>query len=690
MASYLSWYRLPRKHIFSLVVMAVVSVSLLIYFLPRESKFGYNYELNKPWQYADLTASFDFPILKTEQEIKMERDSVVRHFIPYYRLDTLVYQNQVAALREDFYTGKIVGYAVNHNHPLERLEKSLHEVYERGIIDTVNVSNLRRKGLREIRISQDKGVTYADFSGYYTVNAAYSHIIRTNKVNLPDTFLVKVPLKDYLVPNVLVDEARNQKTLESNLAELKPNLGDVQKGQRIINQGDIVTPQRFQMLNSLKAESENRMDPSHGHWLIFLGQMVFLLSIMGIIVIYLKLFRRDYFYSPRSLLLLFTLITLFPLITYALMAHNTLSVYLIPYAIVPMFVRIFLDSRTAFMALVVTLLLSALVVHAPFEFLLQEIIVGLIVIYSLRELTERSQLLRVVIFAVLAGLVVSTTYDLSQGLNGAAFDPVRAIHIVIGGALLLFAYPLMYLVEKLFGFTSSVTLVELNNINSSMLRRMSKEAQGTFNHSMQVANLAAEVADKIGGKPQLVRTGALYHDIGKLANPVFFTENQNGVNPHDKLTEVESAQIIISHVTEGLRLADKHHLPRVVRDFISTHHGAGLVKYFYIQYSNKHPEEQVDKALFTYPGPNPQTKEQAILMMCDAVEAASRSLKEYTEESISTLVNRIVDGQQADGYFRETPLTFRDVEDAKRTLIDTLKTIYHTRISYPELNKKRQ
>ena len=257
---------------------------------------------------------------------------------------------------------------------------------------------------------------------------------------------------------------------------------------------------------------------------------------------------------------------------------------------------------------------------------------------------------------------------------------------MLNGVLLLFAYPLMFLVEKAFGFTSSVTLIELSNTNHPLLRMMSKEAQGTFVHSMQVANLAAEVADKIGAKPQLARTGALYHDIGKTLNPAFFTENQNGKNPHDELSEERSAQIIISHVTEGLKLADKNHLPKVIRDFISTHHGRSKVKYFYIQWKNKHPNEEPDPKMFTYPGPNPFTREQAILMMCDAVEATSRSLKEFSEESIKELVDRIVDGQMAEGYFKECPITFRDIADAKRVLVESLKTIYHTRIAYPELN----
>ena len=313
---------------------------------------------------------------------------------------------------------------------------------------------------------------------------------------------------------------------------------------------------------------------------------------------------------------------------------------------------------------------------------------GATVIYALRDLSERSQLLRVVFTVVVTSSIIMLGYDLSQGIDFMHLDRSMYIYNVVNGVLLLFAYPLLYLIEKLFGFTSSVTLVELSNTNHPILRRMSKLAQGTFVHSLQVANLATEVADKIGAKIQLVRTGALYHDIGKTLNPAFFTENQTGVNPHDELSEERSAQIIINHVTDGLKLAEKYHLPKVIRDFISTHHGRSQVKYFYIQWTNKHQGEEPDPALFTYPGPNPFTREQAILMMCDAVEASSRSLKEYTEESIKELVDRIVDGQVQAGYFRECPITFRDIADAKRVMAESLKTIYHTRIAYPELNSK--
>jgi putative nucleotidyltransferase with HDIG domain len=280
-------------------------------------------------------------------------------------------------------------------------------------------------------------------------------------------------------------------------------------------------------------------------------------------------------------------------------------------------------------------------------------------------------------------IAVNLSFDWMRTDSLSQIDYSTYNYLIVNGIALLFAYPLLYLIEKTFGFTSDITLIELSNTNNPLLRQMSEIAPGTFNHSIQVANLAGEIANKIGAEAQLVRTGALYHDIGKLANPIYFTENQSGINPHEMLTEIESAQMIISHVTEGQKMADKYNLPKEIRDFISTHHGQGKAKFFYIKYHNEHPDEPVDDLLFTYPGPNPFTREQAILMMADTVEAASRSMNEYTEQAIRDLVNRLIDTQVSEGYFKECPITFRDIQYAKTVLIEKLKTIYHTRISYP-------
>lgn len=662
----------------------LVSVVTLIYFLPRESKFGYVYELNKPWHYPQLIASYDFVIYKTDDEVKRERDSVVRQFVPYYRVDSLVAEKQIAALRKDFYAGKFRGIPVYY---LPRLVENLRQIYARGILDVSDYEGSLKGDSHVLRLIRGQEATTGEVENFFTIRTAYDYLLNRDKGALSQESLRGCNLNDYLAVNVKNDTAKNRLELQSELSQVSDNIGMVQSGQLVIDRGQIVNAEHVRILNSLKKESEQRMDPSRGYWFIFAGQVIFVILLISLLFTYLKLFRRDYFSSPHSVLLLFSFVTVFPVITYLMMAHHFYSVYLVPYALIPIFVRIFMDSRTSFMAVVTSSLLSALSLHSPFEFVLWQIVTGATVIYSLRELTERSQLLRTVLAVVVVGLVISIGYDLSQGLNGDAFDRSRIVYMIIGGILLLFAYPLMYFVEKLFGFTSSVTLVELTNTNNPILRKMSKVAQGTFNHSMQVSNLAAEVADKIGAKAQLARTGALYHDIGKVLNPAFFTENQSGVNPHDTISEERSAQIIINHVTDGLRLAEKYHLPQVIKEFIRTHHGTGLVKYFYIQYCNKHVGETVDEDAFRYPGPNPQTREQAVVMMCDSVEAASRSLKEYTEESITQLVNRIVDSQLAEGHFKECPITFRDIADAKRTLIDSLKTIYHTRISYPEVKK---
>lgn len=678
------WQTLSRRSFLTVACTLLVSVVTLIYFLPRESKFGYVYELNKPWHYPQLIASYDFVIYKTDDEVKRERDSVVRQFVPYYCVDSLVAEKQIAALRKDFYAGKFRGIPVYY---LPRLVENMRQIYARGILDVSDYEGFLKSDSHVLRLIRGQEATTGEVENFFTIRTAYDYLLNRDKGALSQEALRECNLNDYLAVNVKNDTAKNRLELQSELSQVSDNIGMVQSGQLVIDRGQIVNAEHVRILNSLKKESEQRMDPSRGYWFIFAGQVIFVILLISLLFTYLKLFRRDYFSSPHSVLLLFSFVTVFPVITYLMMAHHFYSVYLVPYALIPIFVRIFMDSRTSFMAVVTSSLLSALSLHSPFEFVLWQIVTGATVIYSLRELTERSQLLRTVLAVVVVGLVISIGYDLSQGLNGDAFDRSRIVYMIIGGILLLFAYPLMYFVEKLFGFTSSVTLVELTNTNNPILRKMSKVAQGTFNHSMQVSNLAAEVADKIGAKAQLARTGALYHDIGKVLNPAFFTENQSGVNPHDTISEERSAQIIINHVTDGLRLAEKYHLPQVIKEFIRTHHGTGLVKYFYIQYCNKHVGEAVDEEAFRYPGPNPQTREQAVVMMCDSVEAASRSLKEYTEESITQLVNRIVDSQLAEGHFKECPITFRDIADAKRTLIDSLKTIYHTRISYPEIKK---
>ena len=673
------------KDFFVRAIAVVASVVLIVYFLPRENRFGYEYELNRPWKYGQLIASYDFPIAKTDAEIKTEQDSVLRQYQPYYLVDLTVESQMVKALRDDFYQGRMKGVPLSL---LPRLTDLLHHIYGVGVLSGDDIESLRRDDVTAVRTVIGTDATSRPVKDMYSIRSAYQHIMQADTVSFSREVLARCHINDYLEPNLKFDSLRSHAMYEDLISMVSPASGLVQSGQKIIDRGEIVDQRTYNILRSLEQESLKRTDNTDGLWITMTGQTVFVIIILVLFVTYLGMFRKDYYNAPNCMALLFSLITIFPVITSVMVVRSPPSASLVPYTIVAIFVRIFMDSRTAFITQAVTLILSSLSLHGPYEFLLVEMVGGLAAIYSLKELSQRSQLLRSAIVVTAVMVLSAFAFDLAQGLSPSALDRHFYTHLIVNGVLLLFAYPLMYLIERAFGFTSSVTLVELTNINNSLLRRMSKVAQGTFNHSMQVANLAAEVADKIGAKVQLVRTGAFYHDIGKMANPAFFTENQSGVNPHDAINdEVKSANIIISHVTDGLRMAEKYHLPKVIRDFIATHHGRSKVKYFYVQYVNKHPDEAVDDDLFTYPGPNPSTREQAILMMADAVEATSRSLKEFTDESIRALVNRIVDGQVAEGYFRNCPITFSDITKAKEGFVASLKTVYHTRISYPELRK---
>ncbi len=665
----------------------VVALLAVVYVLPRESKFLYSYEVDKPWRYGELIATYDFPIYKTEAELAAERDSVMRDFQPFYIYDTNVSEEVLETIAGDFEKGAISGVPVSY---VQHAMAVLHEVYGVGVISLEDHAAIASEQTSiGIRVVENQEVVSIPYGEIYSVRTAYERVMTADTVHFLREILSAIPLNEYIIPNLVCDTLKTNTARKEMLSAILPASGMVQSGQIIIDRGEIVTPEKMQLLDSFKKEMQRRSDPKQGYAYVLTGQILLVIIMLSVVLIYLYLFRRERLAKPNNIYLLFTMLTVFPVATALVSKSDVESVYLIPYAMAPILVRIFVDSRTAFVTHVFTLLLCAICLHGSPEFLLLQSVVGAVAIYSLKELTQRSQLLHVVVVVTLTALLIVIAFHFAEGGNFSSLDYRRLLYLGINGVFLLFAYPFMYLVERVFGFTSSVTLVEMTNINNGILRKMSTLAQGTFNHSMQVANLAAEVANKIGANAQLVRTGALYHDIGKISNPAFFTENQSGVNPHDSLSEERSAAIIISHVTEGLKIADKYNLPQVIKDFIQTHHGRGKVKYFYIQYCNNHPGEKVDEALFTYPGPNPFTKEQAILMMCDAVEASSRSLKEITEESISKLVNNIIDGQVGEKFFQDCPITFREINEAKRVLIESLKTIYHTRISYPELNKEK-
>lgn len=672
------WRNLATK-----TVLVCITVAIIVWFLPRNEGRMYRYDVGKPWMYGSVIAKFDFPIYKTDEAIKHEQDSLLKHFQPYYSLNPLIEKKQVERFLHDYEQG-ITGLPKEY---VGIVARQMQEIYQMGIINTNEYNNIFKDSTSMIRFVSGKNAKSLKVSSFYSTIAAYEHIFANEKLAAQRAILSRCNLNNYIEANIVYDKEKSDAEKNDLLSSIPLASGMVMSGQKIIDRGEIVNDYTCRVLNSFDKEMKRRSSTQDEILTTFIGQILFVLILVMMFTSYLTLFRKDYFEKPRSITMLYTMITLFPILVSMMMKHNFFSVYIIPFAMAAIFVRVFMDSRTAFITHVTMILICAAAVKYQYEFIIVQLASGLVAIYSLRELSKRSQIFITAILVTISSCIVYLALQLMQDNQVFNIDPSMYTYFIINGIFLLLSYPMMYLIEKMFGFISNVTLFELSNTNKGLLRNLSEIAPGTFQHSITVGNLAAEIANRIHANSLLVRTGALYHDIGKMTNPVFFTENQAGVNPHDQLSDLESAQIIISHVTEGLKLAEKFNLPGIIKDFISTHHGNGLTKFFYINYCNEHPDEKVDKEQFQYPGPNPFTREQAILMMADTVEAASRSLKEYTEESISALTNKLIDSQVADGFFRECPITFRDIALAKSVLIERLKSIYHTRISYPHLNK---
>ena len=663
----------------------MVTVSIISYFMPKEGKFNYEFDINTPWKYGLLQASFDFAVTKSDEQVQKEQDSILAFYQPYFLVDKNVEKNMLTKLREDY--NRHMKFTLPSSDYLRYIERTLKRIYERGVLSVQDAQLLAEDSIQHIRLVNKNVATNQEVNELFTVKGAYEYLLNADTLHYNKRVLQTCNLDNYLTSNVTYDLEKSEAALQELLSRVVWGKGLVQTGQKIIDRGEIINEDTYDILRSLRQEWEKRSESVQEIHMTFMGQALLVSILILCFMIYLELFRKEYYGRKRSVLLLFALIVFFPVALSIMVEQNMSNVYIVPLAMIPIIIGIFLDSRTAFMAHTVIILICSIFLRYPHEFIILQMAAGMTAIYSLRELSQRSQLLRTALIVVICYALLHFGFDLIQENDLTKLNTRMYMYFIINGILLLFTYPLLFILEKTFGFTSNVTLVELSNINTKLLREMSEVAPGTFQHSLQMANLAAEAANKIGANSQLVRTGALYHDIGKMLNPAFFTENQSGVNPHKSLSYEQSAQVIISHITDGIKLAEKHQLPKVIKDFIRTHHGKGVAKYFYISYKNEHPNEEVDIEKFSYPGPNPFTKEQAILMMADAVEAASRSLPEYTEESISTLIDRIVDGQVSEGYFKECPITFKDIALVKALFKEKLKTVYHTRITYPELKK---
>ena len=663
--------------------LIVASVVIIVWLMPRSTHNTYKIEKGKPWSYADLKAPFDFPIYKSDEAVKAERDSLMKEYEPYYLYDNDIVVKQLRQFAKDYSDG-IPGLS---NDYISIISNRLRDLYTQGIMNSSEYAKLSKDTSQIIRIVDGKNAVNMQITKVNSVISAYEQIFLDKSLAAHREILMKCSLNDYITPNLIYDKERSEASLNDLHNSIALASGLVQRGQKIVDRGDIVDTKTYNILLSFEKEMQRRAEGNDKISLTIMGQILLVFIIITCFTVYLTLFRKDYFEKMRSTAMLYALIIIFVIMASMMVKHNLLHVYILPFAMVPIFIRVFMDSRTAFMTHAMMVLICASFLQYPLEFIAVELVAGLVAIFSLRELSSRSQLFWTAVFVTIAATLTNLSLDWIRNNDLTKISYSEYNYIAINGMLLFCSYPLLYLIEKAFGFTSNITLIELSDMNKELLRKMSEVAPGTFQHSIQVGNLAAEIANKIGGKSQLVRTGALYHDIGKIANSIYFTENQSGVNPHEKMSSIDSAQMIISHVTEGVKLAEKYNLPDVIKEFITTHHGQGKTKYFYIQYKNNHPNEETDDLLFTYPGPNPFTKEQAILMMADTVEAASRSLPDYTEKTIKELVNKLIDTQVAEGYFKECPITFRDISYAKTVLIEKLKTIYHTRISYPDLKK---
>ena len=664
-------------------VLVIGTVAIIVWLMPRSTQFSFNAEKGRPWVYSDLSAPFDFPIYKSDEVINRERDSLMKLYEPYYLINKDISGKQIRQFYKDYSNG-IPGL---ENDYLSIIANRLRDLYATGIMNSSEYTELHQDTARLIRIIDGKTANSVPITEVNSVISAYEKIFLDETLAQHREILKKCNLNDYLTPNLTYDKDRSEASLNELHNSIPLATGLVQRGQKIIDRGDIVDAKTYNILMSFKKETERKHENAPQFSLTILGQILYVAIFITCFTIFLTLFRKDYFEKVRSAAMLYALIIIFSATACIMVSHSILHIYMLPFAMVPIFVRVFMDSRTAFMAHMTTIFSCACILQHPLEFITVETIAGMIAIFSLRELSSRSQLFWTAVLITVGMALTNISLDWMRNNDFTRLNYSEYNYIIINGLLLFCSYPLLYLLEKAFGFTSNITLIELSDMNNELLRKMSEVAPGTFQHSIQVGNLAAEIARKIGAKSQLVRTGALYHDIGKITNPIYFTENQSGVNPHEKMGYIDSAQMIISHVTEGVKMAEKYDLPKVIREFITTHHGQGKAKFFYVQYKNAHPNDEVDELLFTYPGPNPFTKEQAILMMADTVEAASRSLPDYTEKTIRDLVNRLIDAQVAEGYFKECPITFRDIAYAKTVLIEKLKTIYHTRLSYPELKK---
>ncbi|PID89599.1 MAG: transmembrane HD family protein [Bacteroidia bacterium] len=709
------WKNIKQKYYRPIVViMFLIAVGIIVYLFPQERKFRYEFRKGAPWQHEDLIAPYDFPIYKTAAELKAEKDSIVKRFSSYFKYDTSVETSQKKFFRNNFYQKwqrqrQLYDSLKLQNKFVEQLADSvynkkikseyfskiigiLHLLYSNGIIEYSDGN-----ADQTIVIMRENVAEEYDLEDFFTLKSAYEYLfshldvsdktndaLREEKIN----FIKTLDLNEYLLPNLFYDEKTSKKVKKSLIDAISITTGMVQENQGIIFRGEVVNDEKFRILESLKREYESTIGNTRNFYFLILGQLIFAFATFLMLYLFLHTFRKDIIRDVKTMSFILLLILLFFSIGKIVINTAAVSIYLIPFVIVPIIIRIFFDTRLALFSHLTTIILVGFLAPNGFEFLFLHFIAGVVSIISLKNLRRRGQLFTTSVlilatyFFIYFGLAIIQEGDISK------IKTTNFAWFIGNGLLILLTYPLIYVFERTFGFLSDVTLIEISDSNSGIMRMLAEKAPGTFQHSMQVANLAEEAIYSINGNPLLTRAGALYHDIGKLEMSQFFVENQlSGINPHDQMDFETSASVIISHVTKGVELAQKHKVPSQIIDFIRMHHGTGKTQYFLRSFINKYPEKKVDEAKFTYPGPKPNSKETAVVMMADSIEAASRSLKILKEDSISKLVDKIIDYQIREDQFSDSNLTFRDITTVKSIFKQKLKNIYHARIEYPEEKK---
>lgn len=663
--------------------IAVVVIIVLLF--PKDKKFKYQYEIGKPWTYELVTASFDFPIYKTDEQLEADRQELLTNYTPYFQFDNEVASQQISKWLADW----------NQRNPEEPtykgyIERKLTDIYKQGIVSAGMYEQLLKDQRKNITVvDKNRRTETVSIDELYTPKTAYEEVIRDRPNYVNNQEIGTYNLNLYLVENLRYDSITSETVKGDMIKNLSLTSGMVQTGERIIDRGEIVSPGTYAILNSMKIESQKKNTLLKESGYVLLGELIMVFGFILMLTLYLNLFRPSIFEKISNLVFIAILILFIVSLSSIVIKYSSWGIYIIPLTLVPVIIRVFFDSRTALFTHIVTVLIVSLMVDNAFTFIIIQILAGMTAVSGLKDLTARSQLTQTALFIFISYTVSYLALELFAEGDVMRLHLMPLVYFAISSLLLLFAYVLIYMFEKIFGLVSSITLVELTNINSDLMMRFAEEAPGTFQHSLQVSNLATEAAKKITANSLLVRTGALYHDIGKMKNPEFFIENQvGGNNPLLSMSHEEAAQAIIQHVPDGVAMAKKHHLPEQIIGFITTHHGRTKTRFFYNSFVNENPGVTPDVEKFTYPGPLPYSKETAILMMADAVEARSRTLGEYTEKSITDMVENMIDAQIADGQFKDAPISFKDVETVKKVLADKIKNIYHSRISYPELKKE--